>query len=261
MSTAQRPFVSRQSNVVPTNSAARQNYAQIKEQEQLNRERKRQEEFASERQQDLIQRQRAQYDHVQSHGYGNGAAAAAATGGDDVEIRVFVRECDPDKQIFSFMESAAVPKNAQVPQGNVNTAQSGGSTGKPVLFGRRATNSAERRGESPAMSSRGEVPQYLVKRKAEMEAEKQAIRTELERQKELAQYPPGHRPVSEDERAAILAKLAARKKELELELGKLPMRFDTMALRQKRQQIEGEMAEVEAATQKFSVKKQLFVPI
>lgn len=251
----QKPFVARQSNVV--NSAARQNYAQIKEQEQLNRERKRQEEFAAEKQQNVVQRHRAQYEHVTSHGYGTAQQTQQAAGGDDVEIRVFVRECDPDRQIFSFMESDAAPPTSQQPRDAAPTAA---GQSKPVLYGRRATNSAEKR-ESPALSSRGEVPQYLMKRKAEMEAEKEAIRAEVERQKELSQYPPGHRPVGEEERAAILAKLAARKKELEMELGRLPMRFDTMALRQKRQQIEGEMAEIEAATQKFSVKKQLFVPI
>lgn len=241
------------------NSAARLNYAQLKEQEQINKERMRQEEFKAEKQQQLIQKQRSQYEHVQSHGYGPGSNPQAAPRNgpqDDVEIKVFIRECDPDAQAFRVMESQALGGKAQL---NATPEK------PPVLFGRRASaNGEQQRGSQPssaASSSRGEVPKYLVKRKAEMEAEKDAIRAEMERQKEVAQYPPGHRPVSEAERAAILDKLAARRKELEGELGKLPMRFDTNALKLKRQQIETEMAEVEAAQQKFSVKKQLFVPI
>ncbi len=80
-------------------------------------------------------------------------------------------------------------------------------------------------------------------------------------QAEQAKYPPGHRPVSEEERAAILSKLAVRRRELEADLGRLPMRFDTQAVRLRQKQIEGELQEVEEAERKFSVKKQLFVPI
>lgn len=239
----------------PQISAARLNYAQLKEQEQLNRERQRQEEFKNEKQQNLIQRQKAQYGHVTSHGYGSENTPAPSRqckeAGDDVEIRVFVRECDPDAQAFRFLESSVAPLINRT--GDVAGA-------KPVLHGRRASANADERQQAPQQPL-GEVPKYLVKRKAQMEAEKEAIRSEIERQREQSQYPPGHRPVSEEERTAILDKLSQRRKELEQELGRLPMRFDTMALRQKRQQIEGEMAEVEAAHQKFSVKKQLFVPI
>ncbi|CUG62275.1 calmodulin-binding protein, putative [Bodo saltans] len=257
----QKPFENRQPNI----SAARLNHAQIKEQEQLNKERVRNDEFKQERQNALVQRQRAQFDHVTSHGYGTKAPPKQndATPVDDVEIRVFVRECDPDAQAFSFFESQATP--AQQPA--AQAPRSGRAQPAPgaVLFGRRAS-AEERRAPQPqsrelAGPTRGEVPAYLVKRKAEMQNEKQMIVAEMERQKELAQYPPGHRPVSEEERRAILDKLSQRKKELENEIGHLPMRFDTIALRQKRQQLETEMAEVEAAQQKFSVKKQLFVPI
>jgi hypothetical protein len=254
----QKPFENRQPNI----SAARLNHAQIKEQEQLNKERVRNDEYKQERQQALVQRQRAQFDHITSHGYGTKAPVKQggdAPPGDDVEIRVFVRECDPDAQAFSFFESQAAPAAQPAPRSGRAQPAPGA-----VLFGRRAS-AEERRApqsrEQPAAPNRGEIPAYLLKRKAEMQSEKQTILAEMERQKELAQYPPGHRPVSEEERRAILEKLAQRKKELENEVGHLPMRFDTMALRQKRQQLESEMSEVEAAQQKFSVKKQLYVPI
>jgi hypothetical protein len=227
------------------NTYARLNHQQIKEQEAINQERERQLQFEKDKQRNLIARQRSSFEHVSSAGYGTKAVAPRSN---DVEIKVFVRECDPDAKVFRMMESEVVP-----PPGSHET---GGRP--PVLFGRRATEAPN---SAPSKTARGDVPKYLTKRKEEMAAEKEAMRAEVERQRETAQYPPGHRPVSEEERTAILDKLAARKKELENELGKLPMRFDTQAIKNKRAQIEGEMNEIEAAERKFSVKKQLFVPI
>ncbi len=224
------------------NTYARLNYQQIKEQEAINQERERQQQFEQEKHRNLVARQRQSYDHVASAGYGTKAVAPRS---DDVEIKVFVRECDPDAKMFRMMESDVAPPPQEV-------------DARPVLFGRRAHDTPS---SAQSKAARGEVPKYLQKRKAEMEAEKEAIRTEVERQKEISQYPPGHRPVTNEERAAILDKLSLRRKELEAELGKLPMRFDTQAIKQKRAQIEGEMNEIEAAERKFSVKKQLFVPI
>jgi hypothetical protein len=228
------------------NTYARQNYQQIKEQEAINQERERQQHFEQEKHRNLVARQKQSYDHVASNGYGTKAVQPK---GDDVEIKVFVRECDPDARMFRMMES-----DVALPPQEVDT--------RPIFFGRRA--SAQAHGDPASAQSkgaRGEVPKYLQKRKAEMEAEKVAVREEVERQKELSQYPPGHRPVTDEERAAILDKLSVRKKELEAELGRLPMRFDTQAVKNKRAQIEGEMNEIDAAERKFSVKKQLFVPI
>lgn len=242
-------------------NAARLNYAQIKEQEQLNKQRLQNEEFKTDQKQALIQRQRAQYDHVTSNGYGvAGSKQPQAQGTDDVEIRVFVRECDPDAQTFAFRESEVCTPLTKGP------AADAAPRGQPgaVRFGRRASAEDRRKPQEPTAersTARGEVPAYLLKRKNEMQSEKDAIQAEIARQQEVSQYPPGHRPVTEPERVAILEKLAQRKKELENEIGRLPMRFDTMAVKQKRQQLEAEMAEVESAQQKFSVKKQLFVPI
>jgi len=114
---------------------------------------------------------------------------------------------------------------------------------------------------SSNVNARGQVPDYLLQRKAELQAEKDEARRIADIRAEQSKYPPGHRPVSEEERGEILAKLESRKKELEGEIGRLPMRFDTQAIRQRRGQIEAELLEVEAAQRKFSVKKQLYVPI
>lgn len=276
----------------PQTSANRMNQLQLREQQQLNRERRREEEFQQEQQNQLIARQRSKYEHVSSHGYGPGGAHVVGNpssgrggggGGDDVEIKVTVRSCDNDGHTYAFYESEALHALGQQQQqqkgggggaarrpsgtnsASSNHAQQNGGGAGQVLFGRRAgqTPPSSASAQQPQAQGHafGAVPKYLVDRKAQMKAEKDAIDEELARQKVESQYPPGHRPVGEDERQAILSTLAQRKKELEMELGKLPMRFDTQALKQKRQQIESEMAEVEAAQQKFSVKKQLYVPI
>lgn len=243
-------MASRQIAQQNANTYARMNYQQLKEQEQINKERVRQEEFATEQKRKLIEQQKSQYRHVQSHGYGSSQAPSsgrptktAANEPSDVEIKVFIRECDNDGVSFSISESQALENSPGRVQDAGGLPPSNSTSGPP--------NTAKL----------GKIPQYLTKRKAEMEAEKAAIRDEVHRQQELAKYPPGHRPVTEEERGAILSRLAARKRELEVELGKLPMRFDTQALRVKKNAIETEMAEVEAAERKFSVKKQLFVPI
>jgi hypothetical protein len=285
---------------LPRVNHARLNAQQIKEQEAINRERKRQDDFEQDRQRQLIERQKAQYSHVSSAyapGALSGAPVAAAASGagarpnvpsgggpvDDVEITVFVRECDRDAHSFVVRESS------------LQTAQRGGPMGRPaaeqqyqqpsptrygvqqqqqpqaVLAPRVANTPSQQRPAAPhsapadtSAASRpkmGEVPLYLRQRKAELDAEKLEALRLAEVQREQAKYPPGHRPVSDEERVAILQRLAERKKGLEADLGRLPMRFDTQAVRNRQRQLESELAEVEEAERKFSVKKQLYVPI
>jgi len=244
-----------------SNSAAsnhmRNNAQQIKEQEQLNRERAQHAEFVKEKKDQLVTKQRQQFEHVKSAGYG--VADVPQTPNDDVEIKVYVRECEKDAHQYSILESVALKHARPPPQPDRPVRANSGSALKPILHGRRA-NTNTPPDPKPA-SVRGEVPQYIQRRKAEMEAEKAAVEAELARQKEQAKYPPGHRPVGEEEKAAILEKLAQRKKELQAELGRIPIRFDTNAIKQRRAQFETELAEVEAAETKFSSKRQLFVPI
>jgi hypothetical protein len=239
-------------------SHVRANQQLIKEQEAINRERRMLDEQDAYNRAQAAQRQRDKYSHVQSHGYGRGGGASnphpapnhsSGGGGEDVEIKVFVRECEPDGHSF------VIPSNGGLrapPQQRV----------EPRAAPQRAQPQAKQ--APPANAPRpsvGVVPDYILKRKQELRAEQEAVRSELERRQEASKYPPGHRPVSEEERQDILSRLAERKRDLELELGRLPIRFDTQAIKTRRGQIEGELAEVEAAERKFSVKKQLFVPI
>ncbi|ORC91227.1 flagellar/basal body protein [Trypanosoma theileri] len=235
-------------------SAARQNYLQIREQQQLNRERAREAAIERQREEEMIQRQKAQYNHVSSHGYGQ----PGGRNKDDVEIKVFIRECDGDRaQTFTFRESDAtqqrvIPEPAAKPK----------STNRlPALPEQLKQQQQQQLSAKAANAARGVVPKYILQRKAELAAEKEAIQREAERQKEMSKYPPGHRPVTEEERKETLAKLALRRKELEGELHKIPIRFDTQSIRARRSKIEGELREIDEAERKFSSSKQLFVPI
>eukprot|EP00744_Colponema_vietnamica_P001806 GILI01002946.1.p1 GENE.GILI01002946.1~~GILI01002946.1.p1 ORF type:complete len:238 (-),score=37.08 GILI01002946.1:41-718(-) len=218
------------------------NRLQLKEQQQINRERKALDDADLQKKANMQQQQKSKFDHIRSHGYGQDAKAQVASASDDIEIKVFVNECDESRRMFTIMESSATQVDSSRTLPPIQKPKSSPST-------------------IPPLANRGVVPEYLLKRKAEMKAEKDAIEQEVARQTEAAKYPPGHRPVTEDEKLDILDKLAQRKKELQMELHKLPVRFDTQAIRQKKLQIESEMAETEAAERKFNSKKQLFVPI
>ncbi|EKF32371.1 hypothetical protein MOQ_003777 [Trypanosoma cruzi marinkellei] len=231
-------------------NAARQNYLQIREQQQLNRERAREAEVEERRAQELIQRQKARYNHVSSHGYGQ-----LRGGGDDVEIKVFIRECEKGRaQEFSFMESDALRRRGDTKQPPKPQPEQ--------LFPRIPVQPKKEQVPVSAVNvPRGVVPKYILQRKAELAAEKVAVLREMERQKEIAKYPPGHRPVTEEERKETLAKLASRRKELEYELHKIPIRYDTQSIKARRNRIESELKEIDESERKFSAAKQLFVPI
>lgn len=237
---------------MPTN-AARLNYLQIREQQQLNRERTREAEVEKKRAGEFFRRQKAQYDHVQSHGYGQRAGEGKCG---DVEIKVFVRECDGDRaQTFSFMESSAVQHTRDTGQNVLQRPAQRLPNISPQARGRQQLS------VNATSAPLGAVPKYLVQRKAELAAKKEEALREAERQKEVAKYPPGHRPVTEEERKETLERLAIRRKELQFALHKIPIRYDTQASKQRRNKIEAELSEIDEAERKFSMAKQLFVPI
>lgn len=240
-------------------SHARLNHMQIREQEAINRERRAQDEFEAERKAAQAKNLRAKYEHVRSN-YNAGAIASGQPVTDDVEIKVFVRECDPDAYRFSIREKS-FQQERQQQQPPPAVAQ---PTQLPVI-GRQGSGRAAPgalTGASAALAHKsGEVPRYLQERKAEQQAEKDEIQRQLELRTEQAKYPPGHRPLGEDERQTILAKLAQRKKELEFDLGRFPVRIDTQSAMNRRRQLENELNEIDAAERKFMVNKQLFVPV
>lgn len=257
-------------------NAARLNQLQIKEQQQLNRERKQQQAVEKEKQESAVQKSKAQFNHVQSHGYGKPAARGSSSAPeDDVEIKVYVRECDEDAaHHFRFLESdgveSAPPARATASKGAPSVRGAPASTaGKKSTKSAAAaprgaagrtsvTSDAAPTGDAP---NKGKVPKYLVQRKADMAAEKEAVRDAAARKQEEAKIPPGHRLVPEEEKAATLVRLEERKKELEAELGRIPLRFDTVTIQNKRKAIENELQQIETARLKYTTKRPLYVPL
>lgn len=273
----------------PGTNFAQQNRQQILEQQAINRERVKQDEFAQERKQRLIERQKSQYGQAQRQpvapARGNAPREDPSSYGaqpvqDNQEITVFVRECDVDAHSYVQHDSYGQQQNRApqqepmrgapaAPRGIAREQRTGGapqaaavSTAQRASVGSRGQPAGSAASTASGVApSRGQVPEYLRQRKAELQQEKDEAKRLAEIQQEQSKYPPGHRPVSEEERQEVLARLQQRKKELEADLGRLPMRFDTQAIAQRRKQIETELLEVETAQQKFSVKKQLYVPV
>lgn len=281
-------------------NAAQLNRMQIREQEALNRQRQSQDDAEARREAQALRRTQAQYDHVTSHGYGRGgaagaspagpsssasgaSAAAAASGGgnarrgsanagvgqgDDVHIKVYVRECDEDAgQSFSYREGgSAVTRAAPASGGAPRAARSfAGSPAHPQQANPSVRASAPVGGgaktDDAVAPNRARVPRYLQQRKAEMAAEKAAVAAEAELQRQLSQIPPGHRRVSEEEKADTLRRIDERQHELEAQLAKIPIRFDTQSIQQRRRAIEDELRELDTRRSKYSTKNPLYVPL
>ncbi|GET85380.1 hypothetical protein, conserved [Leishmania tarentolae] len=260
-------------------NAALLNRLQIREQEALNRQRRMQDDAVARREAEALRRTKAQYNHVHSHGYGR--AGSAGGGGADfanarcaapsdsrdtsgeVQIRVYVRECD-DEASQSFCYREATTANA-----TSNTdprSRASASTSATSHVARRGDGGGGGGGVTTASlgvvaPNRARVPRYLQQRKAELAAEKEAIAEEAERQRQLSLIPAGQRRVSAEEKADTLRQLDERQQELEAQLARIPIRFDTHSIQQRRRAIEEELREIETTRNKYSTKGTLFVPL
>lgn len=261
--------------------AARLNRQQIREQEQLNRSRKLQAEVEEQRRQQSYKQTKAQFDYVPSTLGGVGGAgtrrpkeSSVSACSDDALVRVFIRECDGEAaQHFAYQESemladdATSPKCIRKPGGPLppprGAPRTRGAAGSPLTppapsYSLAQVSAPER---SAGMPNLGRVPKYLQQRKAELAEEKRAIAMDEERRQEMAKVPRGHRLVPEEEKAAMLIHLNEREEELEQQLRKIPVRFDTQNVRQKRRAIEEEMEKIEQSRAKYSTKRPLYVPL
>lgn len=104
--------------------------------------------------------------------------------------------------------------------------------------------------------SKGKVPTYLVNRKEEWKQKEE----EKQKQAELKKIPPGTKLLPEDERLATLDQLRHSRQEIENMLESLPISMRTMALRNKKLDLEAKLKEIEAAIKLFS-KENVFVAI
>ena len=189
----------------------RMNAMQIKEQEALNKERQRQDEYNAERQTRVTQSLSAPYQQVGSRVNTTGQAPKPTRAQaveqqqqqmqhhstvtkqkgstDDVEINVFVNECADHGTMFSMMESAGKQLSPNQKDGSpygVHKApvQNTANSNRAPLARSNAPNT------TPGQVHRGEVPKYLQQRKAQAQADKDEIDRIKAEDAEKAKYPP-----------------------------------------------------------------------
>lgn len=97
-------------------------------------------------------------------------------------------------------------------------------------------------------SNYGKVPAYMRGIKKELAADK----ARAAKAAEDAQNPPGMRLMTEEERLETLEMLIKAKDEAMLDYNKLPIAANNMAIRQRRQEIEDKLQEVEKAIKTFT---------
>ncbi|KAG5488246.1 hypothetical protein LSCM4_08323 [Leishmania orientalis] len=280
-------------------NAAQLNRMQIREQEALNRQRRIQDEAVMRREAEAVRRTQSHYNYVASHGYGRtgggGAAASPSSSpgaSDEVQIRVYVRECDEgDSRSFCYRETTTASATSNTtglrPAASESTSSASYGAGRGAV-GSLPPISSSVRSKAPSAPrvsaasgggggsadisvgaasavvvapSRARVPRYLQQRKAELAAEKEAVAAELERQRQLSLIPAGQRRVSEAEKVDTLRQLDERQQELEGQLGRIPIRFDTQSIQQRRRAIEDELRQIEATRHTYTRKGALFVPL
>lgn len=100
----------------------------------------------------------------------------------------------------------------------------------------------------------GKVPAYIKEYKLEEERRKEMIK----QQKEESKWPKGTRLLSEEERVKILNDLIKTKNNLENIYEKMPLTNRSMLVREKREEIENKMKEIEKSIEMFS-RKRVFV--
>ena len=110
--------------------------------------------------------------------------------------------------------------------------------------------------EDPYHKNYGKTPEYINKMKYEAEIQKEVQR----RLKEEAKYPKGTRLLSEEERLMTLNGLYESQKEIMGLIEKLPITLRTMASKNKKDELEKKLDEIEEAIKTFS-RKQVFIKV
>jgi hypothetical protein len=94
----------------------------------------------------------------------------------------------------------------------------------------------------------GRVPKYLHGIKKDIAETKAAEAAAAER----AKLPPGMRLLTEDERLETLQQLLDEKEATFLEYNRLPIAANTMAIRNRRNELENKLTELETAVKVFT---------
>jgi len=257
----------------------KQNINQIREAQQLNRERIKQldskEEKAREQRAALQAKLLPGNIKALVNTHGPEVRRTQKTGGaprdDNATIEVFVNECDPARR-HQFSYDEGLEQAGGLEGGSPSAGpRSVGLLGKggPLTSRNLATLDAAalrpprnpKTAPLPALPAKathqhqaGAVPQYLLKRKEELQGIKDEIARVAYEQAERAKYPPGRRPLSDAEQSAVLQALSEKKVNLEVRLSKIPMRFDNPSVQRRRKETEDEIAQVESDIRKYSRK-------
>eukprot|EP00759_Apiculatamorpha_spiralis_P040300 PhF_6_TR38921/c0_g1_i1/m.58219 len=259
----------------------RQNMQQIREAQQINRERLRQNDYQENKtaavRQALkekmgVQNVRSVVDTRAPVALQDRRLPPTGANVDNATIEVFVHECDPDRRnYFSYDEGECVKGlvgGGGDPYGNMPPMPSTAGGKKQPL--RPLPNAPPKPKTAPTTDNAGggassglnnvlphkagHVPDYLTKRKNELQAIKDEIVRVAREEAEKAKYPPGKRPLTDEEQAQILEALNVKKADLEARLSKIPMRFDNPSVQKRRKETEDEISQVEADMRKYSRK-------
>eukprot|EP01063_Lacrimia_lanifica_P034779 TRINITY_DN6516_c0_g2_i1.p1 TRINITY_DN6516_c0_g2~~TRINITY_DN6516_c0_g2_i1.p1 ORF type:complete len:292 (+),score=113.04 TRINITY_DN6516_c0_g2_i1:58-933(+) len=286
----------RQQSGGAANVFQRQNKQHIREQQLLNKEQRLQEVAAKEKQEKRQTALKAQYNKpgagtpqqqpVQKVNPTPKTRETVRQPPGEV-IEVFIRETQPEyAQYYTVSEKNPIPQGTHQPppshrrrddpeeemespgratENPPAAARCGAAAGPLGAARRRSRDATPSEAAATPMSSSGaghktgKVPAYLTARKQQLQDEKDECARVIEEQKKRSKYPSGCVPLAEGEKTEILKGLEAKKNDLMLEINKLPMRFDTVAVRKRRVELEDQIREVETKITTFS-RKVVYVP-
>lgn len=107
------------------------------------------------------------------------------------------------------------------------------------------------------------VPKYLERVRRDINQEERAIAGHLARARGVSEdgTPLGQRRVPEDERQSMLASLESRRAALAAQHAKLPLRIETPGQRQRSNDVERELHDVEKNLDMLSKHRTLYVKV
>ena len=173
-----------------------------------------------------------------------------------------VKEAPKSTRSNSMKGSAQAPRRQAVPAPIHERATSGGPmivtidpNYDPANVQPEPQRNQETENRAPGVSAAkqananyGKVPAYMKGIKKELAQEKERVA----KAEEDAKNPPGMRLMTEDERLETLEMLIKAKDEAMLDYNKLPIAANNMAIKQRRQDIEDKLQEVEKAIKTFT---------
>lgn len=98
---------------------------------------------------------------------------------------------------------------------------------------------------------RGEVPEYLRQRKAQLQAEKDMLVAQERARKAQDEIGVGMVKLTEAQKTMVLDRLNEREEALKDELTRMPLRFDTLRMQTRKNEIADELEAIEKTRPRF----------